>query len=129
MNDSAVFQGLARALSTGTPPVAWPFAVWKNLFFDCPLAASTHMQQFVGRQMQEQVQFLNDLVKEQNPSAALSREAAFLQQSALAWSSEMLAVAELVQTRLLNATQSEPPQGRPPQDQPPRDQPPFARAA
>lgn len=119
MNDSAVFQGLARALSTGTPPAAWPFALWKNLFFDCPLAASTHVQQFVGRQMQEQVQLLNDLARERNPSAALSREAAFLQQSALAWSSEMLEVAELVQTRLLSATQTEKPQ----------DQPPLTRAA
>ncbi|MDI4663692.1 hypothetical protein K9U40_05010 [Xanthobacter autotrophicus] len=119
MNDSAVFQGLARAFSTGTPPVAWPFAVWKNLFFDCPLAASAHVQQFVGRQMQEQVQLMNDLAKEQNPSVAFSREAAFLQQSALAWSNEMVEVAGLVQSRLLNATQTDQPQ----------DQSPFARAA
>ncbi|MCG5234130.1 hypothetical protein [Xanthobacter oligotrophicus] len=119
MNDSTVFQGLARAFSTGTPPVAWPFTVWKNLFFDCPLAASAHVQQFVGRQMQEQVQLLNDLAKEHNPTAAFSREAAFLQQSALAWNSEMLEVAELVQHRLLSATQADKPQ----------DQPPFARAA
>ncbi|MFG1333599.1 hypothetical protein V5F41_20395 [Xanthobacter autotrophicus] len=109
MNDHAVFQGLARALSTGSPPVAWPFAVWKNLFLDCPMAASAHVQQFVGRQMQEQIQLLNDLAKEQNPSAAVSREAAFLQQSALAWSGEMLEVAELVQQRLLSATQAEQP--------------------
>lgn len=119
MNDSAVFQGLARALSTGTPPVAWPFAIWKNYFFDCPLAVSSHLQQFVGRQMQEQVHLLSDISREENPTSLVTREAAFLQQSALAWSNELLEVAEIVQSRLLNAAQSEQPE----------DQPPFAKAA
>lgn len=108
MNDSAIFQGLARAFSAGTPPVAWPVAMWKNLFVDCPLAASAHLQQFVGRQMQEQVTLMGELAKEQNPQAALTREAAFLQQSALAWSNEWLEVAELVKSRLLNAAQAVP---------------------
>lgn len=120
MNDSAIFQGLARAFSTGTPPMAWPFAVWKNCFFDCPLAVASHLQQFTGRQMQEQVQLLGDLSREQNPAAAVQREAAFLQQSALAWSNEMLEVAELVQSRVLAATQI---------DTQPEAQPPLARAA
>lgn len=120
MNDSVMFQGLARAMSSATPPMGWPLAVWKNCFFDCPLVVSSHLQQFVGRQMQEQVQLLSEISKEQNPSAALSREAAFLQQSALAWSSELLEVAELVQSRLLNATQTE---------RPPEEQPPYSRAA
>lgn len=120
MNDSVMFQGLARAFSSGTPSMAWPMAVWKNFFFDCPLAVSSHVQQFVGRQMQEQVQLLADISKEQNPSAALSREAAFLQQSALAWSNELVEVAELVQSRLLTAAKA---------DAPPEEHPPYARAA
>lgn len=119
MNDSVMFQGLARALSPATPPMAWPAVVWKNLFFDCPIAVTTHLQQFVGRQVQEQVQLLGDLSREQNPSAAVTREAAFLQQSALAWSTELIEVAEIVQSKLLNATQTEQPQ----------DTPPFAKAA
>ncbi|QRG05963.1 hypothetical protein EZH22_23550 [Xanthobacter dioxanivorans] len=120
MNDSVMFQGLARAFSANTPSMAWPIALWKNCFFDCPLAVSSHVQQFVGRQMQEQVQLLADLSREQNPSAALSREAAFLQQSALAWNNELLEVAELVRGRLLTATQA---------DAAPEAQPPYARAA
>lgn len=120
MNDSAVFQGIARALSTGTPPAAWPFTMWKNCFFDCPLAVTSHLQQFVGRQMQEQVQLLTEMSREQNPSSLVTREAAFLQQSALAWSNEVLEIAELVQSRLLSATQVEPK---------PEDQPPLANAA
>lgn len=113
MNDSVMFQGLARALTPGAPPMAWPLTMWKNLFFDCPVAVATHIQQFAGRQMQEQVELLNDLAREQNPSARMTREAAFLQQSALAWSSEMLEVAELVQGRLLSATQADLPNDEP----------------
>lgn len=119
MNDSVMFQGLARALSPATPPMAWPVTAWKNLFFDCPIAVSTHLQQFVGRQMQEQMDLLNQLSREQNPSAFVTREAAFLQQSALAWSTELVAVGEIVQSKLLNATQPEQQDGEPP----------FARAA
>lgn len=109
MNDSVMFQGLARALTAGTPPVAWPFAMWKNCFVDCPVAVTSHLQQFVGRQMQEQVQLFTELSHEQNPSALMTREAAFLQQSALAWNNEMLEIAEMVQSRLLSATQMEQP--------------------
>ncbi len=119
MNDSVMFQGLARALSPATPPMAWPVTAWKNLFFDCPIAVSTHLQQFVGRQMQEQMDLLNQLSREQNPSAFVTREAAFLQQSALAWSTELVAVGEIVQSKLLSATQPEQQDGEPP----------FARAA
>ncbi|MEP9353647.1 hypothetical protein ABLE93_08615 [Xanthobacter sp. KR7-65] len=121
MNDSVMLQGLARALTPGTPPMAWPLTMWKTLFFDCPVAVTAHMQQFVGRQVQEQVQILGDLAREPNPSALMTREAAFLQQSALAWSSELLEVAELVQSRMLSATQLDTPRDEP--------QPPFARAA
>lgn len=107
MNDSVMFQGLARALAPGNTPAAWPMAMWKNMFLDCPLAVTAHVQQFVGRQVQEQVQLLSDLSREQNPTALLTREAAFLQQYALAWQTELVEVAELVQTRLLNATQAD----------------------
>lgn len=93
--------------------------MWKNLFLDCPLAASAHLQQFIGRQMQEQVTLMGELAKEQNPQAALTREAAFLQQSALAWSNEWLEVAELVQSRMLASAQAAPVE----------DPAPFPRAA
>lgn len=119
MNDSVMFQGLARALSPATPAMAWPVTAWKNLFFDCPIAVGTHLQQFVGRQVQEQVTLLGELSREQNPSAFVTREAAFLQQSTLAWTTELIAVAEIVQSKVLNATQAEPP----------TDEPPFAQAA
>lgn len=119
MNDSVIFQGLARAMAPAAQPMAWPVTAWKNLFFDCPMAVTTHLQQFVGRQVQEQVQLLGELSREQNPSALVTREAAFLQQSALAWSTELIEVAEIVQSKLLSATQPAQPE----------DTPPFAKAA
>ena len=106
MNDSAIFQGLTRAWSVGTPPVAWPVAFWKNCFFDCPVEVASHIQRFAGRQMQDQVQLFSELSKEENMANAFTKEAAFLQQSALAWNSEMLEVAELVQSKLLTSTQT-----------------------
>ncbi|MBB6305880.1 hypothetical protein [Xanthobacter tagetidis] len=106
MNDSAIFQGLTRAWSVGTPPVAWPVAFWKNCFFDCPVEVASHIQRFAGRQMQDQVQLFSELSKEENMANAFTKEAAFLQQSALAWNSEMLEVAELVQSKLLASTQT-----------------------
>lgn len=106
MNDSAIFQGLTRAWSVGTPHVAWPVAFWKNCFFDCPVEVASHIQRFAGRQMQDQVQLFSELSKEENMANAFTKEAAFLQQSALAWNSEMLEVAELVQSKLLTSTQT-----------------------
>lgn len=105
MNDSAIFQGLTRAWSAGTPPMAWPMAVWKNCFFDCPVEVASHLQRFAGRQMQDQVQLMSELSREETMANAFTKEAAFIQQSALAWSTELLEVAELVQSRMLSATQ------------------------
>lgn len=114
MNDSAIFQGLTRAWSTGTPPMAWPMAFWKNCFFDCPVEVASHIQRFAGRQMQDQVQLFSELSKEENMANAFTKEAAFIQQSALAWSSEMLEVAELVQSKVLSSTQVAPPDAQQP---------------
>lgn len=108
MIESPILQGLARAYSVGTPPTAWPMAVAKVWFVDCPLEVANHLQRFTGRQMQEQAQLLSELSKADNPSAAVTKEMAFLQQSALAWNTELLEIAELVQNRLLAVTRSGP---------------------
>ncbi len=110
MTNSNVFQDLSRTWTAGAPSMAWPVAVWKNCFLDCPLAVASHIQRFAGRQMQEQVQLLSDLSREENAANVFTKEAAFLQQSALAWSTEVLELAELVQSKLLASTQIEPPQ-------------------
>lgn len=110
MTDSNVFQSLTRGWSAGTPPVAWPVTVWKNVFLDCPLAVASHLQRFAGRQMQEQVQLLSDISHEQSAATVFTKEAAFLQQSAVAWSTELIEVAELVQSKLLASTRIEQPE-------------------
>lgn len=106
MTDSPIFQGLARAYSVGTPPTIWPMAVMKAYFFDCPMEVAAHVQRFTGRQMQEQVQLFSDLSREENPANAFTKEAAFLQQSALAWQTELMEIADLVQKKLVAATQT-----------------------
>ena len=115
MNDSAIFQGLTRAWSVGAPPTAWPAAAWKNTFFECPVAVASHLQRFLARQAQEQVQLLAELARDPNPATAIPRQTAYLQQSALAWNTELLELAELVQGKLLapvgngEASQEKPP--------------------
>lgn len=120
MNDSAIFQGLNRAWSVGTPPTAWPLAAWKNSFFECPVAVASHLQRFMARQAQEQMQLLADLARDPNPATAMTRQTAFVQQSVLAWNTELLELADVIQGKLLApAATAEAPQ----------ENPPFARAA
>jgi len=105
MNDSAIFQGLARALTSGTPPTAWPIGMMKNFYFEAPVAVASHLQRFMAHRMQEQMQLASELAKDPNPANAFTKQAAFLQQSALAWQTEMLELAELVQSKVMAATQ------------------------
>ncbi|WP_238121111.1 MULTISPECIES: hypothetical protein [unclassified Xanthobacter] len=114
MNDSAIFQGLTRAWSSGTPPTMAPMTQWKNMFFDCPMAVASHLQRFMGKQAQEQMQLMGELAKEPNPANAMTKELAFMQQSALAWNTEVLELAELIQTKVLAATQPETNAEKPP---------------
>jgi len=107
MNDSAIFQGLARALTSGTPPNMWPVGMWKNFYFEAPVAVASHLQRFMAHQMQEQMQLASELAKDPNPANAFTKQAAFVQQSALAWQTEMLELAELVQAKLMAAAQPE----------------------
>lgn len=120
MNDSVMFQGLARAMTAGAPSMGWPLAIWKSYFVDCPMAVAAHLQQFTMERMQERAQLVADLSHQPDPSAAFSRTAAFAQQSAIAWNTEMLELAELVQSRLMAAAQA---------DAPPDAPSPFSRAA
>lgn len=108
MNDSVIFQGLARAMSAGAPPMGWPLAMWKTCFVDCPMAVAAHLQHFTVERMQERAQLIADLSHQSDPSTAFARTAAFAQQSAVAWNTEMLELAELVQSRLLAAAQADP---------------------
>ncbi|MFG1296728.1 hypothetical protein [Xanthobacter variabilis] len=102
MSDSTIFQGLSRAWNVGTP-AEWPATAVKNYFFECPVAVTSHLQRFMMRQAQDQMQIFAELAKDPNPANAVTREAAFLQQSALAWNTELLELAELVQSKMLAA--------------------------
>jgi len=104
MSDSPFFQGLNRAWNIGTPSPTWAATAWKNYFFECPVAVTSHLQRFVMRQTQDQMQIFAELARDPNPATAVSREASFLQQSALAWNTELLELAELVQGKLLAST-------------------------
>ncbi|WP_454916128.1 hypothetical protein [Xanthobacter sediminis] len=105
MTDSTFFQGLSNAWNIGAPSAAWPTATpmtaWKNYVFECPVAVASHLQRFMMRQAQDQMQVFAELTRDPNPTTAATRQTAFLQQSALAWNTELLELAELVQSKLL----------------------------
>lgn len=103
MNDSAFFQGLSRAWGLGAQPASpWPMTAWQGLF-ETPIAVSTHLQQFLTHRVQEQARFLAELSHERNPNDILAKQMSYLQQAAMAWSTEMIQVSEIAQSRLMGA--------------------------
>lgn len=102
MSDFTIFPGLNRAWNIGAPAAIDPATAWKNYFFECPVAVAAHLQRFAMRQAQEQMQLIGEVARDPNPATAISRQAAYLQQSALAWNTELTEIAELVQGKLLN---------------------------
>lgn len=104
MDQTPFFQNLTRMWTTNSTPTAWPTNTLKAVYFDCPVAMAAHFQSFLGRCAQDQVQFLTDLSREQNPANILTREMAYLQQATLAWNTEMMELAELFQSKVLANT-------------------------
>ncbi len=103
MNDSAFFQGMSRAWGLGGQPASpWPMTAWQSLF-ECPIAVSSHLQQFLAHRVQEQARFLAELSHERNPNDILAKQMSYLQQAAMAWSTEMIQVGEIAQSRLMGA--------------------------
>ncbi|MDQ0506994.1 hypothetical protein [Xanthobacter agilis] len=120
MSDFTIFPGLNRNWNLGASPMVDPTSAWKSYFFECPVAVASHLQRFMMRQAQDQMQVFAELARDPNPTAAVSRQAAFLQQSALAWNTEVMELAELMQSKLLATPASTTTQ---------QDKAPLARAA
>lgn len=99
------FQDHVRGLQAGATPLAWPVASLQALWFETPLAVATHLQKFTAGQIQAQMDLLADLSREEGPTNLFAKESAFLQQSAMAWGTEMMELASLVQTKVLSAAQ------------------------
>lgn len=105
MNDSVMFQGLARAMTPSANAAEWPLALWRS-YFECPVLVVAHLQQFLVRRSQEQARFISEVSHERNPSEILAKQIAFMQQSAVAWSTEMVEVSELAQAKLMGAART-----------------------
>ncbi|MGQ3676505.1 hypothetical protein ACT6QH_13535 [Xanthobacter sp. TB0139] len=93
------------AWNAGMPAAGWPMTMWKNLYFDCPVAVASHFQSFLGRRAQEQMQFFSELSREQNAANMLTKEMSYFQQAAMAWNTEMMELAELVQSKISSSAQ------------------------
>ncbi len=99
------FQDQWRSAQGRQTPLAWPAAAVQTFWFETPMAVMTHLQKFTAGQIQAQMTLLADLSREEGPANVIGKEAAFLQQSAMAWSTEWMELASLVQTKVLSAAQ------------------------
>ncbi|GGF65753.1 hypothetical protein GCM10007301_26830 [Azorhizobium oxalatiphilum] len=106
-----------------TPPLpgSWPISGVQAFWLETPMAVTSHLQKFVAGQVQEQMNVFTALAREDGPANLAGRQSAFLQQSAMAWATEWLELASLVQTRAFAALQK-------PADAPP-DASAYPRAA
>ncbi|TCT03237.1 hypothetical protein [Aquabacter spiritensis] len=109
MPDNPAFQAWAQAWQGATPPAAWPMTAARTLWVDLPMEAATRLQRLGATQMQEQMRLFAQLsTLEGGEGNPMMKEIAFLQQSSLAWGSELLQIMELYHERLLNPTRQDP---------------------
>ncbi|TDU01102.1 hypothetical protein [Azorhizobium] len=99
------FQQNLLKLHPGAGPLAWPMSAVQSFWVETPLEVATHLQKFTAGQVQAQLNLFTDLSREDGPANLASKELAFLQQSAMAWNTEWLEIASLIQTKLLSAAQ------------------------
>jgi len=118
MNSSSFFENMTKAWGLdpqgfgqqgfgaqgfGPPPgMAWPAPAFHGIF-ECPMAVGAHFQQFLTRRLQHQAEFLHELARERNPQDIFAKHMAYLQQAAMAWSTEMIQVSEIAQSKLMGA--------------------------
>ena len=119
MNENPFTQNYARLWNMPTDQPTWPVNIWKSLYFDCPVAVASHFQSFLSRRAQEQMQRFSELSREQSPANLVTKEIAFLQQAAMAWNTEMMELAEVVQNKLMTSSQAAVTPGKPAKGQTP----------
>lgn len=107
MSNSPFFQGFQGFPTGTTVPSFWSGAFARAYFVDCPAAVAAHLQSFASRQMQEQMRLASELSKQETPAAAMSRQAAYMQQAGAAWVTELMEIGELVQSKLTAAMQAQ----------------------
>lgn len=99
------FQQNMLKLHPGASPLAWPLSAIQSFWIETPLEVASHLQKFTAGQVQAQLNLFSDLSEEAGPANLAAKELAFLQQSAMAWNTEWLEIASLLQTKLLSAAQ------------------------
>ncbi|MEP9376336.1 hypothetical protein ABLE91_06475 [Aquabacter sp. CN5-332] len=88
-------------------------SVARTVWIDLPVEVASRLQRFAAAQAQDQMRVFSEMSTPDGTGLGnpLMRQATFLQQSSLAWGTEMLEIMELCQEKLLNT-------GRAPSDAP-----------
>ncbi|MFG1463156.1 hypothetical protein V5F77_09645 [Xanthobacter sp. DSM 24535] len=108
MSDSSTSPGFTTGFPTTWPAGAqmfgWPMAAARVYWVELPVAINAHLQRFATAQIQEQMRLMSEMAKPDAATSVFNKEAAFLQQSAFAWGTEMLEIVELCKEKMLNPT-------------------------
>ncbi|MFG1420288.1 hypothetical protein [Roseixanthobacter liquoris] len=108
MSDASTFPDFTKAYAEMWPGKAaafgWPMAAARVYWIELPVAINAHLQRFATAQLQEQMRLMGEMAKPDAATSVFNKEAAFLQQSAFAWGTEVLEIVELCKEKLLNPT-------------------------
>lgn len=112
MDTQNPFQAWTQALqnasqSSANPMAANPMAAARFFWVDFPVEVATRLQRFTAERMQDQMRLLAELGAQEGNVNPFMREAAFLQQSSVAWGAEVMQIMELCQERLLNTSRAD----------------------
>lgn len=107
MDTQNPFQAWTQAWQTTAQTSGNPMAAARFFWFDFPIEVASRLQRFSAERMQDQMRLFSELGANEGNVNPLMREAAFLQQSGIAWGAELMQIMELYQERLLNTSRAE----------------------
>lgn len=107
MNTLPPFQAWTQAWQTAAQAPGNPAAAARMLWIDLPVEIASRLQRFTADRMQDQMRLFSEMGAMEGNVNPFMREAAFLQQSSLAWGTEMLQIMEMCQERLLNTPRAD----------------------
>ncbi|WP_127090236.1 hypothetical protein [Aquabacter cavernae] len=107
MNTLPPFQTWTQAWQNAAQTSGNPAAAAQLLWFELPVEIAGRLQRFTAARMQDQMRLFTEMNGAEGVANPFMREAAFLQESSLAWGSEVLQIMELCQERLLNTSRAE----------------------
>ncbi len=106
------FQPWIEAMQGGTAPGGWPMTTAQAtaaqaLYLQLPTEVAARIQKLSAAKVQEQVRLFSEISATEGPFVAMQKQMAFLQQSGLDWSTELMEIMQLYQEKLMSPAQQD----------------------